>query len=228
MRLYRFFLLSFAVNILVASFPNLTFGISKEEIVANVQKAYQGTKDFKADFIQESTLKSINKTQVGKGKIYFKHPGKLRWDYNDTTKQEIVTDGKTLWMYIPQDKQVIINELSKVYRSNTSTFFLSGMGDLKRDFDIELAENPSQNKKKGFLLKLIPKEQQPNINELFLLVDKSTFHVKETYFYDFYENLIRIKFKNSAINKGLPDSLFVFTIPEGVEIVSMPQISQDQ
>ena len=225
--IYQFMLLFGMVLVVLASFPQMVSGIPLEEIVAKVQEVYQKTEDFKAEFTQESTLKSLNKTQVAKGKIYFKNPGKLRWDYNDPNKQEIVTDGKTLWMYIWQDKQVIISELSNAYRSNISTFFLSGMGNLKRDFDIKLVEPTLHSEGKGYLLRLVPKKPQPNLNELFLLIDKVNFQVVETYFYDFYGNLIRIKFKNPIINRGLSDSIFVFTIPEGVEVVTPPQISQD-
>ncbi|MEW6616235.1 MAG: outer membrane lipoprotein chaperone LolA [Thermodesulfobacteriota bacterium] len=228
MGIYRFILLFGVILTLSLSFPNPTLGIPLEEIVAKVQGVYQRTKDFKAEFIQESTLKTLNKTQVAKGKIYFKNPGKLRWDYYHPDKQEVVTDGKTLWMYMPQDRQVMISELSKVYRSNTSTFFLSGMGNLKRDFDVQLVQPTLNNGEKGYLLRLVPKEPQSNLNELFLLVDRVTFQVMGTYFNDFYGNLIRIKFKNPVVNLGLSDSIFVFTIPKGVEVIESPQMLQNQ
>jgi outer membrane lipoprotein carrier protein len=217
-----------ALFVLPVLFPELASGIVLEEIIDKVQGVYKGTKDFKAEFIQESIIKSIDKTEVSKGKIYFKNPGKLRWDYDVPDRQEIVTDGKTLWMYVPQDRQVMINKLSDVYQSNTSTFFLFGMGDLKRDFYIHLVKPDSNDAEKGYILKLTPKESQPNISELFLLIDKATFQVIETYFYDFYENFIRIKFKNAVINRGLSDSLFVFTIPKGVEVLEAPQMFEEQ
>ncbi|RJP56974.1 MAG: outer membrane lipoprotein carrier protein LolA [Deltaproteobacteria bacterium] len=226
--IYRFILLFGVVLILSVSSPKPALCIPLEEIVAKIQGVYQRTKDFRAEFIQESTLKTLNKIQVAKGKIYFKNPGKLRWDYYHPDKQEVVTDGKTLWMYMPQDRQVMISELSKVYRSNTSTFFLSGMGNLKRDFDVQLVQPTLNKEEKGYLLKLVPKEPQANLNELFLLIDKVTFQVMETYFNDFYGNLIRIKFKNPVINRGLSDSIFVFTIPKGVEVIEPPQMSRDQ
>jgi outer membrane lipoprotein carrier protein len=217
-----------ALFVLPVLFPELASGIVLEEIIDKVQGVYKGTKDFKAEFIQESIIKSIDKTEVSKGKIYFKNPGKLRWDYDVPDRQEIVTDGKTLWMYVPQDRQVMINKLSDVYQSNTSTFFLFGMGDLKRDFYIHLVKPDSNDVEKGYILKLTPKESQPNISELFLLIDKATFQVIETYFYDFYENFIRIKFKNAVINRGLSDSLFVFTIPKCVEVLEAPQMFEEQ
>lgn len=223
------FVLTIAVVLVVLTpFPGLASGIPLEGIIAKVQEIYQGIEDLEADFTQESTLKSLNKTQIANGKIYFKNPGKLRWDYNDPAKQEIVTDGKTLWMYISEDKEVIVNELSKVYRSNTSAFFLSGMGDVRRDFDVQLVEPADQGEGESYLLRLIPKEQQSNVDELFLLVNKDTFLVIETYFHDFYGNLIRIKFKNTVINQGLPDSMFVFTVPEDVEVMEPPQMFRDQ
>ena len=214
--------------VLFSSLPDFASDIPLERIIANVQEMYQRTKDIEADFFQESTIKSLNKTQIAKGKFYFKTPSKLRWDYNDPTKQEIVTDGNTLWMYIADDRQVTVNAFSSVYRSNTSAFFLSGMGDLDRDFDVQLEKPSVHDEEKAFLLRLTPKEQQANIDKLFLLVDRGTFLVLETYFNDFYGNLIRIRFKNMVINQGLPDSMFTFTIPEGVDVVEPPQMFQDQ
>ena len=219
----------FGVTFVISLFlPGSSSGMPLEDIVTEIQDVYQGTRDFTADFVQESTLKSLKKTQVANGKIYFKNPGKLRWDYIGPTKQAIVTDGETLWMYLPEDKQVIINKLSKVYRTSTSTFFLMGMGNLKRDFDIEQVKSPLSDEEKSYSLKLVPKEQQSNFNDLFLLIDKKTFLVGELYFNDFYGNFIRIKFKNSTTNQGLSDSVFLFNIPEDVEIVEPPQIIQNQ
>ncbi|MFH1624213.1 MAG: outer membrane lipoprotein chaperone LolA [Pseudomonadota bacterium] len=227
MRTYTFSLLFGMILIILVSFSKPVAGIPLGEIVAKVQEVYQRIEDFKAEFIQESTLKSLNKTQVARGEVYFKNPGRIRWNYNDPTKQEIVTNGKTLWIYLPQDKQVTVSDLSGVYQSNISTLFLSGMGDLKRDFDIQLASSTLQAEARGYLLKLVPKELQPNVNELFLVVNKDTFQVVETYFYDFYGNLIRIKFKNLVTNRGVPDSLFVFTVPKDVEVIEAPHISGD-
>ena len=197
------------------------FALPLEEIINNVQRTYRETEDLTADFIQESTLKSLNKTQTAAGKIYYKNRGKLRWDYKGTTEQEIVTDGETLWMYLPEDNQVIVNQLSKVYQSNTSAFFLSEMGDLKKDFNIQLVEATHGDNDKGYHLKLIPRELQSNFDELFLWVDKRNFLVVETYFYDFYGNLIRIKFQNHRVNNGLPDSMFVFKIPKDAEVIEV-------
>ena len=207
---------------LFAFLPGPVLAITLEEIINNVQRTYRETQDLTADFIQEATLKSLNKTQTAEGKIYYKNQGKLRWDYNDTTKQEIVTDGETLWMYLPEDNQVIVNQLSKVYRSNTSAFFLSEMGDLKKDFDIKLVGPTPGDEDKGYLLKLIPREQQSSFDELFLWVDKINFRVVETYFDDYYGNLIRIKFRNHIVNSGLPDSMFVFIIPKDAEVIEAP------
>ena len=40
------------------------------------------------------------------GVVYLKKGGKLRWEYTQPTPQEIVSDGKTLWVYTPALNQV--------------------------------------------------------------------------------------------------------------------------
>ncbi len=51
-----------------------------EEIVAKVQEQYDTHEDFKASFVQESLVKSLGKKQVAEGMVYFKKPGKMRWN----------------------------------------------------------------------------------------------------------------------------------------------------
>jgi outer membrane lipoprotein carrier protein len=69
---------------------------SLDEIVTKVQKQYDTHADFKAQFIQESMVKSLGKKQSSEGTVYFKKPGKMRWTYQKPFKQEIISDGKTL------------------------------------------------------------------------------------------------------------------------------------
>src|SRR5437879_11011430 len=74
---------------------------SLDEVVRDVETAYGRITDLRAEFSQSSFNKSLNQTIPAKGTVYLKKGGKLRWEYTEPTAQEIVSDGKKLWVYTP-------------------------------------------------------------------------------------------------------------------------------
>ena len=77
-----------------------------DEILAGIQSFYGQTADLKSDFIQTYTYKVYNRTQISKGRVFFKKPGMMRWDYAEPTPKVFVADGETLWVYEPNENQV--------------------------------------------------------------------------------------------------------------------------
>ncbi|NIQ96491.1 MAG: outer membrane lipoprotein carrier protein LolA, partial [Desulfuromonadales bacterium] len=77
-------------------------------------------------FTQESSIASLDRTQQGGGRVTlrFEQQGggqvplvKFRWEYEHPTRQEIVSDGRTMWVYIPENNQVIESDISEVSRA---------------------------------------------------------------------------------------------------------------
>jgi outer membrane lipoprotein carrier protein len=80
--------------------------LSVDQILDRVEDKYTNSK-FAADFIQKSTIKAMNITDMATGKVYIKYPGMMRWEYENPDRQIIITDGDKLWVYRPQDNQVM-------------------------------------------------------------------------------------------------------------------------
>src|SRR5262249_14791349 len=81
-----------------------------EDAIQRLETTYRGIRDLKASFEQAAFNKTLNQTLNAKGTLYLKKPGKLRWEYAAPTPQEIVSDGKRLWVYTPQLKQVNVSD----------------------------------------------------------------------------------------------------------------------
>src|SRR3972149_6200321 len=156
----------------------------------------------------------ISKVQKAYGLVYFKKPGMMKWEYKSPTNDIIVSDGRTIWSYQQDIGQVMVGNASDSSAS-ISNNFLAGMGNLKKDFDIEL-EKPDNN---SYVLKLNPKVPQPNIQRLYIAVDKKTSLVKQTIVFDLLGNETKVIFENLRINKSVPANIFKFKIPEGVRVV---------
>jgi outer membrane lipoprotein carrier protein len=196
---------------------------SLNEIVAKVQGQYDAHGDFKADFVQESLLKSLGRKQVSEGAVFFKKPGKMRWNYQKPFKQEIVSDGKTLWSYRPEEKQVLVSPMSLAAQGKVPSTFLAGLGNLKLDFQVRWGKEPSPQD--NYFLELTPNEFQGSLEKLFLLIDRENFRILQAKIQDVMGNTTQISFSKTQFDNRLPDSLFTFTPPKGVEVFQMPGAS---
>ena len=194
--------------------PPAVWADDLDAIISKVQKTYEGIQNIQADFVQLTTSSATKETQKADGLVYFKKPGMMKWEYKSPTNDIIVSDGRTIWSYQQDIGQVMIGNASDSGAS-ISNNFLAGMGNLKKDFDIEL-EKPDNN---SYVLKLNPKVPQPNIQRLYIAVDKKTSLVKQTIVFDLLGNETKVIFENLRINQSVPANIFKFKIPEGVRVV---------
>ena len=197
--------------------------LSWDEIVAKVQEQYETHEDFKANFIQESLVKSLGKKQVAEGVVYFKKPGKMRWNFQKPARQEIISDGKSFWNYRPEDKQVLVSPVTSAFQAKAPSTFLAGIGNLQKDFQARWAKEPSPQE--NYSLELTPRETQGSLEKLFLLVDRENFKILQARIQDVMGNVTQISFSKVQFDNHLPDSLFTFSPPRGVEVFSMPGAS---
>lgn len=202
---------------------------SVDQIVSRVQAVYERTKDLSANFVQVSALKSLAvsgpggglKEQRAEGKLYLKKPGMIRWDYVKPQALQLLSDGKTLWRYSPDDKTASKESLASAGRTPLS--FLTGSGKIEQEFTASLT--PGGQKPAGALeVELVPKEPLPTVQKLVLDVNRKNYQVTGITFWDHFGNRTVITFSDVQFNVGLPSSLFHFTPPAGVRVESLPGI----
>jgi outer membrane lipoprotein carrier protein len=192
-----------------------------DEVIRGVESAYGKMTDLKAEFTQSALNKSLNQTIDAKGVVYLKRGGKLRWEYAEPTRQEIVSDGKTIWIHTPQLNQVNTGPAPEAL-SGPAGSFLSGLGKLREHFNVRFL-NPAQPRDNdgNVVLDLTPKQPLPTLARLVLSLDGKSYDVRKAVVYDQFENTVTMTFTKLAINTGLPDKLFVFTAPKGTATVPL-------
>ncbi len=188
-----------------------------ESVVEGLQKRYDSTVDFVADFFQETKLKTLNRRVKAWGKVYFRRPGKMLWRYNEPKGQVFLADGKHLYYYQPEQKQVIKSRLSYAIRSDTPLSFLLGIGDLKRDFKATLVSTD----KEYYVVRLTPKEAMEGIGDFLLGIEIKEFDILWVQIEDAIGNVTTIRFSSMQRGVGLRDSIFNLQIPDGVDIVEL-------
>jgi outer membrane lipoprotein carrier protein len=192
-----------------------------DDAVRAIESAYGRMNDLKAEFSQTAFNKSLNQTIPATGKVYLKKGGKLRWEYAEPTPQQIVSDGKTIWIYTPTLNQVNTGPAPEALAGPAGSF-LSGLGKLREHFSVRLL-NPAQPKdaEGNVVLDLTPKQPLPTLQRLILAFDPNGWQLRSAVVYDQFENTVTMKFTKLAINAGLEDKLFAFVPPKGVATVPL-------
>lgn len=185
------------------------------ELAQKVQRFYEKTSDYSADFQQVYRYQGSARRQVSSGTMQVKKPGLMRWDYDKPYPKHFVLDGKALYLYDPEDKQVTVNRDFTTDQLSAAVTFLWGRGKLTDEFDVALAAaSPAGDA----VLELTPKKPQSGFTKLLFHVDAATGQVKTSIVVDSQGNENRIDFANVKTNTGIPASRFEFEIPKGAKV----------
>ncbi|MGB4295306.1 MAG: outer membrane lipoprotein carrier protein LolA [Smithellaceae bacterium] len=193
-----------------------------DDTAQKLQRVYEETNDFRADFRQETFNKSLKKPLTEEGMVFFKKPRNMLWDYVKPDEKKLIINPQKAWLYLPHEKTAYVQKADTLFQSATIIRFLSGLGKLKDDFDIAYAEPNPKDKNGNYLLKLTPKEKSSALQVLSITLDKNTFFIIQVSFEDLMGNITTLKFSSIAMNAGLSDKLFKFQPPAGTNIFDMP------
>lgn len=231
----RLFAVSAVVTLLFAASGYAAEKAELVEILAALKKGYASMEDLHADFSQGTYIATLKREEKGSGELFLKKKGstaQFRFNYNKP-KQQIISNGKTVWYYLPDNKQVILTDTAKLFAGGNgmALSYLTGLGTLSEDFEIRLlAESP--DKKGNFQLELIPKKPNQSVAKLHLFVSGAAvekagsnpggaafFPLTASVLFDQLGNRTTIEYSKIRLNSGLGDSRFSFKLPAGVEVI---------
>ncbi len=194
---------------------------SLDDVVREIEAVYGRMTDLRADFTQTAFNKSLHQTIPAKGTVYLKKGGKLRWEYTEPTPQEIVSDGKKLWVYTPTLNQANVADAPEALAGPAGSF-LAGLGRLRTEFQVRFL-NPAQPKdtEGNWALDLAPKQPLPTMTRLILSIDPKSWEIRKAVVHDQFENTVTMRFSKMVVNSGLPERTFTFVAPKGVVIVPL-------
>ena len=187
------------------------------DVAAALQRQYDSIRDFSASFTQTYEGGVLRRKASESGTVFVKKPGKMRWDYAAPEKKLFVSDGRTMFLYFPNDKQVMKNPVPQQDEATSAVLFLMGKGDIVRDFTVRWAEGSSDS---VYRLRLDPKARQAEYDWLELSADRDTLRIVGLTAGDAQGGRSSFNFSNFKENVGLADKMFQFTIPRGTEVIS--------
>ncbi len=193
-----------------------------DSCVTGIEKRYNVMTDIHASFKQETFLSVANRVEKAEGDVYIKKGGKMFWDYKVPTPQKIILDGENLWVYLPDEKQVMKNSVASI-SSHIVVDLFNGRVNIKERFKVSLLNTGNGVKTKKIVLELLPKEYNPTLKRLVLEIESASSLILKTVLEDELGTRTTLMFSNLKVDKGIEDSFFSFTPPPGVEVFNPPK-----
>lgn len=192
---------------------------SIQRVLQQVRAHYSAT-GFEADFSQQARLGAVGITETAAGHLYFKPPAMMRWHYRSPDDYLVISDAERVWIYRPQDNQVMVGAATGDVGGGGLADFFSNADALLKDFKIEWAPK-AMSAPDHFALRLTPYKPQDTVAELFVFVSKQDTAIDKVMVYNAFGDQTTIRFSGFRFVHGLDRSLFEFKIPEGAEVMNL-------
>ncbi len=201
--------------LLIAVSIGLSAGDSAREILEKVQKKYDEMFNATLSFSQKVKFGLSKAEYSASGMLYMKKSNHYRIEMEDRT---FVTDGKTVWSYSPENKQVLIDTYKEDPRSFSPEKFLLSV---PKDFYSAILAREKSRGQTLVVLKLTPKDDKSSMKSLKLWVDEEEWLLRKAEIVDVNKNVRIYTVLDIRLNTTLSDSTFAFVAPPGVEVVDL-------
>ena len=198
--------------------------ISKlDQVVRTLERHYNRLRTLKANFVQIYKTDERAPSREEAGILYLKKPGKMRWEYTRPEVKLFLSDGKKIFFYVPQDRQVIRIPVKRSADLRTPLGLLLGRMNLKRAFRVELASDAAPLDPGNPVLRLLPKKNRERFRELLLEVDGRK-RIRRIKILETDGTITEFRLFGEIPNPRLDNALFRFRLPPGVELIEESQI----
>jgi outer membrane lipoprotein carrier protein len=191
--------------------------VSLNTVVDGVARSFAQMKDFTADFTQVFE-DPLNRKQQESGHLYLRRPRMMRWEYQSPEGNLFISDGKTVYFYVPADRQVNKETVRETFDDRIPLMFLLGRGDLRNEFTRFELLNTKPFLQGTKVVRMYPRKKT-DLSEVVMEVDPANFQIRRLLLTHSDGSRQEFIFSNIRTNTGLRTSLFDFKVPAGVEVV---------
>lgn len=144
-------------------------GADVKAIASAVDAHYNHLRTLQAEFTELYRGSGMERTESGT--LWLKKPGKMRWEYRSPKEKLFVSDGKTAWFYVPEDRQARKSSAKKLEDLRSPLAFLLGKTKLEKELrGLSLAPDIEPLGSGDVVLRGVPKGLEDQISEIVLEV----------------------------------------------------------
>lgn len=201
-----------SVRLLVLSVCLGTGLAAQADPVERLKTFYRATAAMKAQFKQTVLDRRGQKVQEVTGVMQLLRPGRFRWDYQKPYVQLIIGDGRKVWLYDPELRQVTVRALDSMLGSSPAAL-LAGSQDIDKLF--VLKDGGRQDVLEW--VEVVPREKDGSFERVLLGFNGG--QLKEMELHDGFGQITVIEFSSIERNPKLDPNAFVFVPPPDADVV---------
>jgi len=189
-------------------FPLLSFA----QTFYLLEKKLEQMKTLRVSFVQKVSYSWYPKPDISKGFFYAQKGGKFRIEYEQPERMIIVSDGKNILIYYPQEKSAIIDRVE-----NNRSAVLEALFLLSKPLS-EVFEPIGEIKNgRSTTLVLKPRLKDDEFYRVYLEVDEE-YNVKSLKVEDKEGTTTTVEFLSMSSNFSPSEDLFKIKLPQGVKV----------
>lgn len=191
-------------------------------IIEGVHQKYRNIPALEVQYTREVITRSMSmlgdqaRGDLATGHIYFRPPHFLRLEQETPKHETIITNGETLWWYIPEKKSAYkypseqfgkeLNLLSDIFR---------GFTQLEKRFKVGIVD---QNDEGEYLIQLKPDPPWQDIDQIRITVTPK-YDIRVLDIYNQLGSITRFSLKNLTVKEAFEKDFFHFVLPEDVRLI---------
>lgn len=182
----------------------------------HLNRFFGDVNSMQGSFTQQVYSKKGVVIDTAQGQLFLTRPGKFRWVYVSPEPQQIVSDGKNVWVYDEELDQVTVKPLTKAMESTPAAVL---MNKTVPDKHFQITE--MDDKTGGwdwFYLKPLRKSSDFRAIQLAM---NNVGTLKQMVLYDHIGQKTVITF-NTKENVAINANQFIFQLPAGVDVIGKP------
>lgn len=186
--------------------------VAQAAALGSLDRFFNKVNTVSAKFDQVVLDEAMNTIQSSSGSLWIERPGKFRWVYDLPFEQHIVGDGKQIWVYDAELKQVAVRGMVGAL-GNTPALLLAGRGKLADSFTLK--DLGTQGKLEW--VQMIPKRNDGGFEDIRIGFEAGKIRTLEMI--DGFGNTTRVMLRELNENLKIDAKRFEFTPPAGVDVI---------
>lgn len=184
-----------------------------DPLLHSVETHYNHAQSLKLDFSETYTV-SRRPTQIERGTLFLRKPGKMRWDYAAPAGKVFLSDGKNLLLYTPGNSRLEKSRLKESEDLRAPLAFLLG----KLNFWKEFRSFTSRPEGDSIWVSATPNSDQLAYTQVDFLVTPDA-RIQRVRVTGQDRSILEFTFTNERVNAPVTAAMFTFNPPPGTEIV---------
>jgi outer membrane lipoprotein carrier protein len=187
------------------------------QLARAVDEHYNHLRSLQSDFTEIYRGDGPERTESGT--LWLKKPRKMRWEYRSPKEKLFVSDGQSVWFYLPAEKQLRKTEFRKLDDLRSPLAFLLGKTKLENELQgLSKVVDQTPLTTGNTMLRGVPQGMAGQANEVQLEITPAD-QIVRIVLLEPDGATTEFRFTGWKENVELSDSSFQFSPPPGVETI---------